>query len=210
MHHEENKRMKTKTLLARATALLLAVLISTTAFGQAKQTKKGTSAAKNPIVDMETSMGTIAIEVFSDKAPVTAKNFLDYVEMGFHNNTIIHRVEPGFVIQGGGYLANFQARPTKPGIKNESKNGLKNSRGTLSMARYDDPNSATSQFFINLAENTSLDASAGQWGYAVFARVIGGMDVVDKIAAVKTSTSNPLGMAAPVQPIIVKSAKVRQ
>ncbi len=155
-------------------------------------------------------MGAIVVEVFNDKAPVTAKNFLDYVEMGFYNNTIIHRVEPGFVIQGGGYLENFQARPTKSGIQNESKNGLKNSRGTLSMARYDDPNSATSQFFINLGENTSLDASAGSWGYAVFAKVIEGMEVVDKIAAVKTSTSNPLRMAAPLQPIVVKSAKIRQ
>ncbi|MFH1574564.1 MAG: peptidylprolyl isomerase [Acidobacteriota bacterium] len=160
---------------------------------------------------METSMGTIRIEVFTDKAPVTAKNFLDYASSGFYAGTIFHRVVPDFVIQGGGYLENMNRKPTQPAIKNESKNGLKNLRGTLSMARYSDPNSATSQFFINLKDNANLDSTAGGWGYAVFARVIGGMDVVDKIAAVKTATRNVQGTPfenVPVQAVVVKSAKV--
>jgi peptidyl-prolyl cis-trans isomerase A (cyclophilin A) len=202
--------MKVRNRRVCGSGLLIAFVVVSSAFGQGGAAKKSAPAAKHPVVVMETTMGAIVVELLSDKAPVTAKNFLDYVEMGFYNNTIFHRVEPGFVIQGGGYLANMQARPTKAGIQNESRNGLKNARGTLSMARYDDPNSATSQFFINLDDNTSLDATAGKWGYAVFAKVIEGMDVVDKIAAVKTSTSNPLGTAAPLQPVVVKSARIRQ
>jgi peptidyl-prolyl cis-trans isomerase A (cyclophilin A) len=119
---------------------------------------------------------------------------------------------PEFVIQGGGYLENMTKKPTNPPIKNESKNGLKNLRGSLSMARYDDPNSATSQFFINLKDNAHLDPPAGGWGYAVFARVVAGMDVVDRIATVATSTRSVQGTPfqnVPVKPIVVKSAQVQ-
>ena len=194
-------------------AILLSSPLSLFASGQAKGAKKVAAKTKNPVVVMETTMGTIKMEVFADKSPITAKNFLDYVNLGFYNGTIFHRVIKGFVVQGGGYLEDMTRRPTKPAIKNESKNGLKNLRGTLSMARYDDPHSATSQFFINLNNNASLDPSGGGWGYAVFGKVIEGMEVVDKIAAVKTGTKKVLGTPfgdVPLQTILVKSAKVAQ
>jgi len=203
--------MNFRTLWMGVLALVIVSGGVFSAAGQGSAAKKPAAEAKYPVVVMETSMGTIKVQVLSDRAPVTAKNFLDYVNSGFLDNTIFHRVVPGFVIQGGGYLENMAPKPTQPPIKNESKNGLKNLRGTLSMARYDDPNSATSQFFINLADNSNLDASAGGWGYAVFAKVIEGMDVVDKIAGVKTATRNVLGTPfanVPVQPVVVKSAKV--
>jgi len=187
-------------------AILIALPLTIFARGQAKTGKK--APAKNPVVVMETTMGTIKIELFAGKAPITAKNFLDYVNSGFYNGTIFHRVAPGFVIQGGGYLENLTPKPTMPGIKNESKNGLKNLRGTLSMARYDDPNSATSQFFINLKDNSNLDPSGSGWGYAVFGKVIDGMAVVDKIAEVKTVVKNASFPTVPAQPVVVKSAKV--
>ncbi|MBM3791268.1 MAG: peptidyl-prolyl cis-trans isomerase [Acidobacteria bacterium] len=193
------------------TALVLLAVPLTFGSWSNQAAKKETAGGKYPVVVMETSMGTIRIEVFTDKAPVTAKNFLDYASSGFYAGTVFHRVVPGFVIQGGGYLENMNRKPTQPAIKNESKNGLKNLRGALSMARYDDPNSATSQFFINLKDNAHLDPPAGGWGYAVFARVIGGMDVVDKIAAAKTATRNVQGTPfqnVPVQAVVVKSAKV--
>jgi peptidyl-prolyl cis-trans isomerase A (cyclophilin A) len=171
------------------------------------QTKPAPAAAKHPVVAIETTMGTIKVELLTDKAPVTTKNFLDYVNAGFYNGLIIHRVD--FAICGGGYTENLQPRPTRPGILNESKNGLKNVRGTLAMARYDDPNSATSQFFISPKDNPHLDPSGGGFGYAVFAKVVEGMDVVDKIAAVKTANKGAW-VNVPVQTITIKSAKVAE
>ncbi len=193
-------------------AVLMASSLTSFASGQTKTQKGAGAAGKHPVVIMDTSMGTIKIEVLTDKAPVTAKNFLDYVASGFFTGTIFHRVVPDFVIQGGGYLENMTMKPTRAPIKNESKNGLKNLRGTLSMARYDDPNSATSQFFINLKDNAHLDPPPGGWGYAVFARVIEGMTVVDKIAAVATSTRNVQGTPfqnVPVRPVVVQSARIQ-
>ena len=196
----------------KAWFLLAAILIATVqvsfARDQAKTAAK--TPAKNPVVVMETTMGTIKIELFTAKAPITAMNFLDYVNAKFYDGTVFHRVVPGFVVQGGGYTESMMPKPTRPGIQNESKNGLKNLRGTLSMARYGDPNSATSQFFINLNDNSNLDPSGGEWGYAVFGKVIEGMEVVDKIAAVKTATRSVMGTPfqnVPVQPVVVKSAK---
>ncbi|OKY75306.1 MAG: hypothetical protein BM485_09585 [Desulfobulbaceae bacterium DB1] len=140
---------------------------------------------------METTMGTIKIELFDDKAPVTCANFRQYVAEGFFNGLVFHRVIPGFVIQGGGFEPGLKKRITRAPIVNEADNGLKNSRGTLSMARTQDIYSATSQFFINVADNKSLDhrgkTQAG-FGYAVFGRVVEGMDVVDKIVATPTGT----------------------
>lgn len=185
-------------------AFLIAFPLGVCLFGQAKK-----SAAKNPVVALETSVGIIKVELYPAKAPVTVKNFLDYVSSGFYDGTIIQRVD--FVIQGGGYTENWAPKPTRPGIQNESKNGLKNAKYTVSMARYDPPNSATSQFFINLNDNTHLDPPAGGWGYAVFGKVIEGMDVVDKIGKVKTATKSVQGTPfpnVPVQPIVLKSAKV--
>ncbi len=145
---------------------------------------------QHPTVTMETSVGAIVIELFEDKAPVTVENFRRYVNEKFYDGLVFHRVIPGFVIQGGGFEPGMQPRrPGYPPIVNEADNGLKNRRGTLSMARTFKVNSATSQFFINLRDNANLDhrsANPAQFGYAVFGRVIKGMDVVDKIATVKT------------------------
>jgi peptidyl-prolyl cis-trans isomerase A (cyclophilin A) len=150
-------------------------------------------------------MGMIKVELYTNKAPITTRNFLDYVSSGFYNGTIVHRVD--FVIGLGGYTEGLMGKQTKPAIKNESKNGLKNLRGTLAMARFENPDSATSQFFINLKNNSHLDPSGGGFGYAVFGKVIEGMDVVDKIAAVKTGTKTPFANI-PLQTIVVKAAKV--
>ena len=142
--------------------------------------------AANSIVEMKTSMGNIEIELFTDKAPISAKNFEGYIKDNFYNGTIFHRVIPGFMIQGGGMDANMVEKQTKAPIKNESYNGLKNTRGTLAMARTNSPNSASSQFFINTVDNDFLNKSQMNAGYAVFGKVIKGMDVVDKITKVPT------------------------
>ncbi len=144
--------------------------------------------AQNPVVVMDTSQGTIEIELDQDKAPTTVQNFLNYVDTGFYDNTIFHRVISNFMIQGGGFEPGLRQKRTQPPIKNESNNGLSNARGTIAMARTNDPNSATVQFFINVADNLFLDrarASDGV-GYCVFGKVIKGLDVVDKIKAVPT------------------------
>ncbi len=138
------------------------------------------------MIVMETSLGTMKIELFEDKAPITCANFLNYVREGFYDGTIFHRVIPGFVLQGGGMTEGMREKQTGKPIKNEADNGLKNLRGTLSMARTQVVDSATSQFFINLRDNAFLDHGARDFGYAVFARVVQGEDVMDAIAAVPT------------------------
>ena len=140
------------------------------------------------MIRFETSMGNIDIDLYADEAPLTVDNFLGYVTSGFFENTVFHRIIPGFVVQGGGMTADMKRKETQPPIQNEAHNGLKNLRGTLSMARTQDPHSATSQFFINLADNTPLDPSRGNDGYAVFGKVIAGMEVVDEMAQVETGT----------------------
>jgi len=142
----------------------------------------------NPKVLMKTSKGNLIIELYEDKAPITVKNFLSYVDEGFYDGTIFHRVMKGFMIQGGGLTPDFQEKPTKPPIKNEATNGLKNKRGTIAMARTPEIDSATSQFFINHVDNPILDHTPESFGYAVFGKVIEGIDVVDAIADVKTMT----------------------
>jgi len=152
--------------------------------------------AGNPRVELETSLGKIVIELDPEKAPKTVENFLGYVKSGFYDGTIFHRVIPGFMIQGGGFTPEMQQKKTQPPIANEADNGLKNKRGTLSMARTNDPMSATSQFFINVNDNRSLDhtaKTAGGWGYAVFAKVVEGMDVADKIVNVPRGNRGPYG-----------------
>lgn len=141
------------------------------------------SVAANPKVKFETDLGDIVLEVFADKAPATADNFLGYVDSGFYDGTIFHRVIPGFVVQGGGFTFDFTKKPVREPVVNESHNGLKNYYGFLSMARTSHPDSATSQFFINVnvAGNAHLDAGKNKAGYAVFAKVISGIDVVDAI-----------------------------
>jgi cyclophilin family peptidyl-prolyl cis-trans isomerase len=154
-----------------------------------------TNAASNPKVLMKTTKGDMTIELYPDKAPITVKNFLSYVEEKFYEGTIFHRVIKGFMIQGGGMNVDFQEKSTKAPIQNEAKNGLKNKRGTLAMARMPDPHTASSQFFINHATNSFLDygQAADGWGYCVFGKVIEGMDVVDAIAKSPTMTKNISG-----------------
>ena len=157
------------------------------------------------MVILETSVGVISVELFEDQAPVTVANFLEYVDAGFFDGTIFHRVIPNFMIQGGGFIDDMREKPTRDPIKNEADNGVKNERGTLSMARTSDINSATSQFFINIADNKFLDHSERDFGYAVFAKVVEGMDVMDQIARVKTGNKGG-HQDVPVEPIVIQSA----
>jgi len=158
------------------------------------------------MVKFETSHGTFTVELFDAQAPVTVENFLRYVDEGHFDGTIFHRIVPGFVIQGGGLTAEFANKKTRAPISNEAKNGLKNTRGNLSMARTSDINSATSQFFVNLADNAFLDHSPRDYGYAVFGRVSAGMDVIDKIAAVHTGTRKGY-KDAPLEDVVIHSAR---
>lgn len=156
------------------------------------------------MIRFETTLGDFSIEFFEKEAPVSVANFLKYIDDGFFDGTIFHRIVPGFVIQGGGFTEDMTQKKTLPPIKNEADNGLKNSRGSLSMARTNDVNSATSQFFVNLKDNDFLDHTRGNFGYAVFARVTDGMDVIDKIAAVETGRRRGFD-DVPVEPVIMKS-----
>jgi peptidyl-prolyl cis-trans isomerase A (cyclophilin A) len=150
-------------------------------------------------------MGSFKVELYPKEAPVTVANFLSYVDKKFYDGTTFHRVIPGFVIQGGGFDKSMMQKSTASPIKNEAKNGLKNLRGTLSMARTNDVNSATSQFFVNLKNNANLDhASEAQYGYAVFAKVVQGFEVIEKIAAVKTTSKGP-HQDVPEKPVIIES-----
>ena len=165
--------------------------------------------SKNPVVVMETSMGSVKMELFEAEAPISVKNFLDYANSGFFNDTIFHRVIANFMIQGGGFTTDFKSKPTKAAIKNEAGNGLKNQRGTLAMARTGVVDSATAQFFINVVNNDFLnqrDKTPQGFGYAVFGKVVEGMDVVDKIAAVKTVVRGFPDV--PEKQVVIKSIKV--
>jgi peptidyl-prolyl cis-trans isomerase A (cyclophilin A) len=170
-------------------------------------TKTVSTKGGNPMVLMSTSMGDIKIELYPDKAPVTVENFLGYVRDGFYDGTIFHRVIPGFMIQGGGFTPDMNQKPTKDPIKNEADNGLKNDKGTIAMARTNVIDSATSQFFINEASNDFLNHNSRDFGYAVFGKVVEGMDVVEKIAATRTGS---VGMFqdVPEEAIVIRSVKV--
>lgn len=170
-----------------------------------------TAFAANPQVKMETSEGTVVIELYPDKAPVTVKNFLRYAEAGKYDGTIFHRVMRGFMNQGGGFDQNYKKVDTYEPIGNEADNGLKNKRGTIAMARTGDPHSATNQFFINTVNNYALDYSGKTmrgWGYAVFGEVKQGMDVMDNIAKMKTGAGGPFGSDVPTTPVVIKHVTV--
>jgi peptidyl-prolyl cis-trans isomerase A (cyclophilin A) len=162
--------------------------------------------AKKPVVILETSLGQIQLELDPSKAPLTVANFLAYVDSGFYDGTVFHRVIPDFMIQGGGFTADMKQKPTKPAIKNEADNGLVNDSWTIAMARTSVKDSATAQFFINLKDNDFLNHGSRDFGYAVFGKVIGGVDVVKKIAAVKTATHGG-NQDVPVEPVVIKSAR---
>jgi cyclophilin family peptidyl-prolyl cis-trans isomerase len=163
-------------------------------------------APGNPVAVISTSMGEITVELFKDRAPVSVENFLRYANEGFYAGTIFHRVVKGFVVQGGGYLQGMVEKPTREPIQNEATNGLKNLRGTLAMARTQTLRSATSQFYINVANNSALDHrgyTPSDFGYAVFGRVLSGMEVADRIAEVATRAENP------IEPVTIKSVTVK-
>lgn len=203
--------------------MIFAMFASGTAFGQ----DESKDANANPRVVLETNKGPITVELFQDKAPKTVENFLQYVDSGHYNNTVFHRVigpnpqQPqGFMIQGGGFSAGqpIQEKPTRDQILNEADNGLKNTRGTLAMARTSDPHSASAQFFINLSDNDFLNhtnKTTRGWGYAVFGQVVDGMEVVDQIARVQTGRAPAKvssGQTAPfddvpVEPVVIQSAR---
>ncbi|WP_431819866.1 peptidylprolyl isomerase [Burkholderia sp. F1] len=186
-----------RLLLALGGAALLA---TAPAFAQ--------TATAHPVVQLKTSQGDIRVELYPEKAPKTVANFLDYVKAGQYNGTIFHRVIKGFMIQGGGYKANFDEKPTRAPIPLESRNGLKNTLGTIAMARTSDPNSATAQFFINTVDNGGLDyPNPDGNGYAVFGKVVSGLDVVKKIEAVPTTVRGPM-RDVPEQAVVIESASV--
>ncbi|WP_275340588.1 peptidylprolyl isomerase B [Proteus mirabilis] len=164
------------------------------------------------MVTFHTNYGDIVIKTFADKAPATVENFLDYCKEGFYDNTIFHRVINGFMIQGGGFEPGMKQKETKAPVRNEANNGLANNRGTLAKARTNDPHSATAQFFINVADNDFLNfraENANGWGYCVFAEVVEGMDVVDKIKAVSTGRSG-FHQDVPREDIIINSVTVSE
>ena len=184
--------------MTRLFVFLLSLIAATTAY------------AANPKVELKTSMGAVVLELYPDNAPKTVENFLQYVKDGHYDGTIFHRVIPGFMIQGGGFGASMQEKKTRPAIRNEAGNGLRNAVGTVAMARTADPHSATAQFFINVSENDFLDFKSPDdkgYGYTVFARVTAGMDVVAKIVQVPTATVGP-HQNVPRQPVIIERARL--
>ncbi len=193
-----------RIILALVICGLFSVLLIAGNAGAAAKAEK----AKNPVVLMETTLGAVKIELYPDKAPVSVKNFLDYVNSGFYNGTIFHRVIPGFMAQGGGFTTDRKQKETRAPIKNEAGNGLKNDRGTIAMARTANPDSATAQFFINVVNNDGLNRpNPDGYGYAVFGKVVEGMDVVDKIVATPTQRLNMVFANLPVMPVVITSVK---
>jgi len=174
-------------------------------------TKPLEPAPGNPVAVIATSMGDITVELFREQAPVSVENFTRYVRDDFYAGTIFHRVKPGFMIQGGGFTVGLEQKPTRPPIQNEATNGLKNARGTLAMARTQQLRSATSQFYINVLDNHALDHtgfSPPEFGYAVFGRVLDGMAVVDRIAAVSTRSVGGMD-DVPAEPVVIKSITMK-
>ncbi len=170
-----------------------------------------TSFAANPQVVITTNLGNITVELDAEKAPKTVGNFLQYVQSGFYNGTIFHRVISNFMIQGGGFTPDFQKKQTNPPIMNEANNGLKNLKGTIAMARTNDPHSATAQFFINVKDNDFLDYRSPTprgWGYAVFGKVVKGMDTVEKIRVAQTGRKGPFRQDVPQTDIVIEKIEL--
>ncbi|MDX1455505.1 MAG: peptidylprolyl isomerase [Gammaproteobacteria bacterium] len=159
-------------------------------------------------VRFETTDGDVYIELFDEEAPLSVENFKQYVKDGFYDGTIFHRVIAGFVAQGGGYDIDFDKKETREPVKNESTNGLSNERGTLAMARTNEPDSATSQFYINLVDNDRLDAKEYRPGYTVFGKVVRGMNVIDSIAELPVGPAGPFGQNVPMRPVIIEKAEL--
>ena len=196
-------------------SLLFSLLLTMPLLVAAQQSEETTSnpfEKKMPRVIIHTSEGDFTLELYADQAPITVENFLSYARKGFYDGTIFHRVISGFMIQGGGFTRDLEPKPNDEPIQNEADNGLSNQRGTIAMARTNQPHSATSQFFINVVDNSaSLDHRGKQsgrtWGYAVFGQVTEGMDVVDRIRFVQTEVRGP-HQNAPVEPIVIESVEI--
>jgi peptidyl-prolyl cis-trans isomerase A (cyclophilin A) len=189
--------------------LLLTCLLAVLTVGvNAENSTAPKPQEKNPTpqVVFQTSLGNLKIELFAEQAPVTVDNFLHYVDSGFYNGVIFHRIVPGFVVQGGGFDQEYQRKNTQAPIANESNNGLQNLRGTLSMARTNDPNSATTQFFINLVDNHQLNNRPMQPGYAVFGKLVEGLDVIDRMAEQPQGDHSGVFSNAPNTPIVIERA----
>ena len=185
--------------IARTVTILLSLFVSTAVI------------AADPQVELKTSAGTIVIELYPDKAPLTVDNFLQYVKDRHYDGTVFHRVIPGFMIQGGGFDPDFSEKPARKPVRNEAANGLRNETGTIAMARTPDPHSATAQFFINVANNESLDfrfPTQEGYGYCVFGKVVKGMDVVYRIVKVQTGPGPAGHQNVPVKPVIIEQARV--
>ncbi|MGO9802673.1 MAG: peptidylprolyl isomerase [Steroidobacteraceae bacterium] len=192
--------IKNHAPLAAAATLLCAL---TLAFGAARADEPPTQ------VRVVTTMGEFVIEVRADRAPLTVANFLRYVREGFYTNTLVHRVVPNFVIQGGGHDAtSMDLKKTHEDIPNESGSGLQNKRGTVGLARAPSPHSGNAEFYVNLVDNPDLDPVPTRWGYAVFGRVVSGMEVIDKMAEAPTGKVGPFKQDAPLKPIIIQSATI--
>jgi cyclophilin family peptidyl-prolyl cis-trans isomerase len=193
-----------------ALSLMLAITLGSACFS-ANLAAQDKASSNNPQVIIHTSMGDIGLELFADKSPLSVENFIRYANSGFYDGTVFHRVISHFMIQGGGLTPDLQDKPTSEPIVNEAPNGLSNKRGTVAMARTGNPHSATSQFFINVQDNGNLDYtdqnSTRGWGYAVFGKVISGMDVVESIRFVETTTVPPYS-DVPVEPVIIESVDV--
>jgi cyclophilin family peptidyl-prolyl cis-trans isomerase len=191
--------------IVRSCLVATTLVVASVASAQEAAAPPAPGAAR---VRFETSRGAFTVEVDKARAPLSAANFLQYVRDRHYDGTIFHRVIGNFVVQGGGYLPDGTEKPTRPPVVNESGNGLSNRRGTLAMARSDDPHSATSQFYVNLVDNLALDPQPARWGYAVIGRVVEGMDVIDRIASVPTGEQGPFTDDAPLEPIVIQSAVV--
>jgi cyclophilin family peptidyl-prolyl cis-trans isomerase len=187
----------------RLTALLLSLVVVTAAYSQDQF-----AVTNSPRVRVATNVGAFVIELDRGRAPLTVEAFLKYVTSGFYAGTIFHRVVQGFVAQGGGYTKDLMAKPTNGTIVNESGNGLSNLRGTVGLARSNEPHSGTSQFYINLADNIDLNPRPTRWGYAVFGKIIEGMDVADDIGHRPTGAGGPFDKSVPVDPIVIESIQV--
>jgi peptidyl-prolyl cis-trans isomerase A (cyclophilin A) len=209
--------MKTKRvaiILVACAAVICVGITATRSQEEAKIVKEKAAAEKAPenmgttiLVRVETSLGAFTLELYKDKAPITVDNFIKYTEKKFYDGTIFHRIIPKFMIQGGGFTQQMIKKETAPAIKNEADNGLKNLKYTIAMARTNDVNSATSQFFINTKDNTFLDHSDKNFGYAVFGKVTEGTDVIDKIEQVKTGTKDNYENV-PVKPVLINSVRL--
>ncbi|HEX7029202.1 MAG TPA: peptidylprolyl isomerase [Gammaproteobacteria bacterium] len=194
--------------MKRMLALALLTLAPALAFAGDAPAGDVAAPADPVFVKLATSDGDIFLELNREKAPITVANFVKYVEDGHYDGTIFHRVIPGFVAQGGGHTVDFEEKPTREPIQNESKNGLLNIRGTIAMARTSDPHSASAQWYINLVDNPRLNGSDFKWGYAVFGKVVRGMDVVDEIALIPTGPAGPFKSDVPFRPVVVEKAVV--